>query len=285
MARGSAENPRGASASDTILLTDIEVTNDTLDKAEAYGEATLVGQVQYQLESQNPQVLKATAVMYHRDYLYYDAGDLSSLQTMVEYQRLVEPTLTFGAKFNLVAISEETYSATQGGYAEIGHTFWGRLKLNLYAETSEAYNFETSARSGARDYNGITNRVNLSATTPIFGQPVKLTGGYKRSDPEAEIYQYTSRNLQVSTSWQLRHFTASLSGGREWVHYRVADPLISSVKREDVVNSSSVSVNVPLTSPQTSLTAKASYSSAVSSLDNYDKDSADFQMALNVTLN
>lgn len=110
-------------------------------------------------------------------------------------------------------------------------------------------------------------------------------GGYKRSDPEAEIYQYTSRDLQVSTSWQLRHFTASLSGGREWVHYRVADPLISSVKREDVVNSSSLSVNVPFTSPQTSLTAKASYSSAESSLDNYDKDSADFQMALNVTLN
>lgn len=68
---------------------DIEVTNDTLDKAEGYGEATLVGQVQYQLERQNPQVLKATAVMYHRDYLYYDAGDLSSLQTMIEYQRLV----------------------------------------------------------------------------------------------------------------------------------------------------------------------------------------------------
>ena len=147
VARGSAENPRGASASDTILLTDIEVTNDTLDESEAYGEATLVGQVQYQLESQNPQVLKATAEMYHRDYLSYDAGDLSSLQTMVEYQRLVEPTLTFGAKFNLVAISEETYSATQGGYAEIGQTFWGRLNLNLYAETSESSNFETSARA------------------------------------------------------------------------------------------------------------------------------------------
>ena len=78
VARGSAENPRGASASDTILLTDIEVTNDTLDESEAYGEATLVGQVQYQLESQNSQVLKATAVMYHRDYLSYDAGDLNT---------------------------------------------------------------------------------------------------------------------------------------------------------------------------------------------------------------
>lgn len=80
VARGSAENPRGASASDTILLTDIEVTNDTDDRAEAYGEATLVGQVQYQLESQTPQALKATAVMYHRDYLYYDAGDLRPRQ-------------------------------------------------------------------------------------------------------------------------------------------------------------------------------------------------------------
>ena len=40
VARGSAENPRGASASDTILLTDIEVTNDTLDESEAYGDAT-----------------------------------------------------------------------------------------------------------------------------------------------------------------------------------------------------------------------------------------------------
>ena len=199
MARGSAENPRGASASDTILLTDIEVTNDTLDESEAYGEATLVGQVQYQLESQNPQVLKATAVMYHRDYLSYDAGDLSSLQTMVEYQRLVEPTLTFGAKFNLVAISEETYSLSDGK-----HTL-GSTQYSEYASWNDLYG-DLNTGTGVYSREGLSLNVDNGGGT--WTGNMRYTVNYANRTIESLAWGTFSGHTYGDATNAARAFTA-----------------------------------------------------------------------------
>ena len=89
--RGSAKNPRGASSSDTILLSDIEINNETLDRSEAFIDSIISGKVSYTLPTQALRALEVSAVAYHRDYMFYDAGDLTSLQASLEYQQKFQP--------------------------------------------------------------------------------------------------------------------------------------------------------------------------------------------------
>ncbi|MCE2516499.1 MAG: tetratricopeptide repeat protein [Alphaproteobacteria bacterium] len=283
--RGSAKNPRGASSSQTILLSDIEITNDASDDSEAFYDTMVMGKVSYALPSQSPRALEATAVAYHRDYLFYDPGDLTSLQLSMEYHQRFEPPIIVGTKISNVVVNEETYSTSTSGYGQISTSVVPKMNLTAFAETSHSNNFDTLARGSARDYNGFTNTVTVSASSEIFDQPVQLSGSYSRADPEAEVYQNTSRSMSFSTSTTFTRAIIGLSAIREWVHYRIADSLVSATKREDVSSTGALNLTVPLRqgeSTSASLTAKASYSSVESSLSNYDKDSAEFHIGVTV---
>lgn len=286
--RGSAKNPRGASSSDTILLTDIEVTNETLDRSEAFIDSIVSGKVNYTLPTQALRALEATAVVYHRDYMFYDAGDLTSLQASIEYQQKFEPQLIAGAKVSGLTLAGESYSTSSSAYGQINSNIFNNFSLTAFAETTYNNNFNTEARSAGRDYNGEKNTATLSGLTQILSYQVQLSGSYSRSDPKADIYKNTSRSVSLSTSIPIEASVLNLRAEREWLHYRTADILVSTKKREDVSSSTSAILTTPFSnSPveNTNITAKASYTSVESSIANFDKDSAEFHLGISVGIN
>lgn len=283
--RGSAENPRGASASDTVLLSDVDIENDTNDRSEAFTDTIALTQFSYSLPTQDERTVEVAAVAYSRDYMFYDAGDMLSLQVSAEYKQQTAMQFAVGTKLSHVAVEGDTYSTSSTAYAQVGALVTPRLNLTAYGETTFNNNFNTAGRSNARDYNGEKNSATIAATTQVFQMPLKMAGKYTRNDPNADIYKTTSRSLSLSTSTSLLDVVASLSASREWKHYRFADTFISTTKREDTISTGTVLLTLPFDDfpiGQTNLTAKASYTTVESSLNNFDKDAGEFHIGMTV---
>ena len=220
--------------------------------------------------------------------MFYDAGDLTSLQASLEYQQKFQPQLTAGMKVAGVTLAGESYSTSSSAYGQLSGNLLQNLSLTAFAETTYNNNFNTKSRSAGRDYNGEKNTVTISGVTQVMSYQMQLSGSYSRNDAKADIYKNTSRSLSLSTSIPIKSAAVNLLAERGWLHYRFVDSLVSEKKREDVSNTASATLSAPLSdSPfeNTNVTAKASYTSVESSIVNFDKESAEFHIGITVGIN
>ena len=177
---GRARNARSASKHGQILLADAPITNTTDDKSKLFHDYRVAAEYMYELPYQQPQLLRLSGSIAVRDFVDYDAGDLTTMATELGYSN--EIGISAQGMATYTTREDKKYAGSLGAAA----AYRAKLSTGGAATTTvtarKNLHFDTPSVADHKLQNGHTLGVSAAATHPVGDLLVGVSIGASETD-------------------------------------------------------------------------------------------------------
>ena len=241
---GRARNARSASKHDQILLADAPITNTTDDKSELFHDYRVAAEYLYELPYQQPQLLRLSGSIAVRDFVDYDAGDLTTMATELGYSN--ESGISAQGMATYTTREDKKYAGSFGAAASYRATLptGGVATTTLTARKN--LHFDTPSVTNHKLQNGHTLGVSAVATHPIGAVQLGVSIGASETDSKRRYLSSFNRQAEISVAATVQEWVVRAAAGQTRTRFGGPDLAISSIRRRDNSNNVSITFSSPV---------------------------------------